>query len=112
MTADGGKGTHSASTPDDVPIVDLTPEAEAYAKAAAMRLILAGLDDDIHGRASVFRELRKIAVEDREAIFTVIGYVIGTFVGVVRIGGATRIVRDLVLEGLADAIASEDEPST
>jgi excisionase family DNA binding protein len=39
------------SIPDDVPIVELTPEAEAYAKAAAMRLILAGLDDERRPRS-------------------------------------------------------------
>jgi hypothetical protein len=97
------------SIPDDVPIVDLTPEAEAYAKAAAMRLILAGLDDDdIHGRAGVFRELRKIADEDREALFPVFGFVLATFVGVVRIGGATTVVRDIVLDTLGDASGAEE----
>jgi hypothetical protein len=110
-TAEDDKGTQPPSTPDDdVPIAELTREAEAYAKAAAMRLILAGLDDDdAQGRAGVFRELRKIADEDREAIFTVIGYVIGTFVGVVRIGGATTIVRDVVLDTLGDAIVFEEK---
>jgi hypothetical protein len=96
-------------TPDDVPIAELTSEADTYAKAAAMRLILAGLDDDhAQSRAGIYREFHKIATEDREAIFTVIGYVIGTFVGVVRIAGATATVRDMVLDGLADAIG---EPS-
>lgn len=97
------------STPDDIPIVELTPEVEAYAKAAAMRLILAGLDDDdIQSRSGIYRELRKIADEDREAIFPVFGMVLATFVGVVRIGGATTTVRDIVLDTLGDAIGSEE----
>jgi hypothetical protein len=99
-------------SPDEVPVVELTPDQWRYVQTRALRVILAGLDDnDARRQASVYGELTDLALEGQAVLFAILGYLVARVASGLKRGyGDTTGAIDATTAQLAATVIAAGEP--